>query len=313
MVMKNKNIANISNIFSSINEVDFIDVDSQFSFHEEKTVSYNQKNETTNSYDESLLKRSTWDDEEEELIDEKLIPKNTFKPIESVTINGNDENIGAKSLWDDEGDEDGLSEQEPHFKEIHVYNSCIPRDENFEDGISPKYFLTAVHSSGIMSVEEKIPDKFSKVVYDLNQIEEYGSSPEIMIVDYDTIFGLRLTSFIQYNSKFFSCDERVFFEALLIKYKAFGFKPFYWSKEIIFQELGIKKDRATKIINKMNALEILTTEVRKSVVNNRPQQITYFIINKSKIMELASEIYKEREDDNIMLNDLKKYLNIKKD
>ncbi|MDB0603088.1 hypothetical protein PL373_18540 [Tenacibaculum maritimum] len=300
-----KNRTEINNIFSSINEVDFIDVDSQFSLNEEKTVSHNQKNDTTNSYDENLLKRSTWDNEEEE-----TPSKDVFNSTNN-DINYNEENLSILSTWDDDDDE--LDIKEPFLKEIHVYNSCIPRDENFEDGISPKYFLTAVHSSGIMSVEEKIPDQFSKVVYDLNQIEEYGSSPEMMIVDYDTIFGLRLTSFLKYNSNFFSCDERVFFEALLIKYKAFVFKPFYWSKEIIFQELGIKKDRATKIINKMKALEILTTEVRKSVLNNRPQQITYFMINKSKIMELASEIYKEREDDNIMLNDLKKYLNIKKD
>lgn len=302
----------MKNVFGSLNEADFIDVDCQISIKEEKTVSHNQTNDTTNSYDESLLKRSTWDDEEE-LIDEELIPQNTFKPINSITTNSNEENVGTKSSWDYEEDEDELREEEPYLQEIHVYDPCKSKDENFEDGISPKYFLTAVYSSGIMSVEEKIPDQFSKVVYDLNKIEEYGSSPEMMIVDYDTIFGLRLTSFIKYNSTFFSCDERVFFEALLIKYKAFGSKPFYWSKEVIFQELGIKKDRATKIINKLKALEILATEVRKSVVNNRPQQITYFIINKSKIMELASEIYKEREDDNIILNDLKKYLNIKKD
>lgn len=297
----------MKNLFGSLNEADFIDVDNQFSITEEDTGSYLQTVDT-NSYDLSLLKRSTW--EEEEIIDVEPISKDESNSTISKT-NFDKINLMKTSSWDDEEEE--LNEQEPFLKEIHVYNSCISRDENFEDGISPKYFLTAVHSSGIMSVEEKIPDQFSKVVYDLNQIEEYGSSPEMMIVDYDTIFGLRLTSFLKYNSNFFSCDERVFFEALLIKYKAFGFKPFYWSKEIIFQELGIKKDRATKIINKMNALEILTTEVRKSVVNNRPQQITYFIINKSKIMELASEIYKEREDDNIMLNDLKKYLNIKKD
>lgn len=297
----------MKNLFRSLNEADFIDVDNQFSITEEDTGSYVQTVET-NSYDLSLLKRSTW--EEEEIIDVEPISKDESNSTISK-INFDEINLMKTSSWDDEEEE--LDKQEPFLKEIHIYDSCKTKDENFEDGISPKYFLTAVYSSGKMSTEDRIPDQFTKVVYDLNKIEEYGSSPEMMIVDYDTIFGLRLTSFLKYNSNFFSCDERVFFEALLIKHKAFGFKPFYWSKEIIFQELGIKKDRATKIINKMKALEILTTEVRKSVVNNRPQQITYFMINKSKIMELASEIYKEREDDNIMLNDLKKYLNIKKD
>ncbi len=225
-----------------------------------------------------------------------------------------DENTPQRrSFWDDEEGELVLSEKEPNMQEISLYDPCKSVDENFEKDSSPKHLLVRVESKGTCIIDTKIPDQFSKVIYDLNRIEEYGSTPEMLIVDFDSIFGLRLTSFIQYNSDFFTCDERVFFEALLIKFKNLNnFKPFYWSKEVIWQELGIKKDRASRIIKRFRELGIISTEVRKSVVNNRPQQVTYFNLHADKIMALLPQIFVDRED-SLIKRELKKYLNIREE
>ena len=180
-------------------------------------------------------------------------------------------------------------------------------DENFKDGTTQKYLLVRVSNSGGLDIERKIPDQFSKIVVDMNKIEEY-SLPEFGVVDYDSFFGTRLTSFIKYNSDFVSCDERVFLEALIIKYRCFDHKPFFWSKEVIFREVGIKKDRATKIIKKFQELGILTAEVKKDFINSRPQQITYFDLNAEKIVELIPKLFDDRDDDGFV-QELKRYLN----
>lgn len=199
---------------------------------------------------------------------------------------------------------------EPLFQEIKLYDPCKTREENFKDGITEKYFLFGVSCNGNISINTQLPDSFSKVVVDLNIIEEH-SVPEFAVVDYDCLFGVRMTSFIKYKSNFFTCDERVFFEALLIKYKAFGHVPFFWSKEVIWKEIGVKKDRATKISKRFSELGILNVEVKKSVVNGRPQQITYYEPIANRIIELVPEIFGERDDDDGFINELKRYVDYK--
>jgi len=198
------------------------------------------------------------------------------------------------------------------LEEIHLYNPSKPMAENFNDGNHSKYLLVKAKSNGDLCIENRIPDQFSKVVVNLNTIEEY-SVPEMFIIDYDTIFGVRLTSFIKYDNKFFTCDERVFFETLLIKYKSFSFKPFYWSREKMWSELGIKKDRAGKIIDKLKKLEFISTQVKKRVINNRPQQVTYFDLNSTKIIESLPKIFSNKHDidEPIIISELKKYLNVR--
>ncbi len=202
------------------------------------------------------------------------------------------------------------SAEEKWIKEIKLYDPCKCFYENFEDGSTQKYLLVSVSNFGRLDIERKIPDQFSKIVVDINKMEEY-STPEFFVVDYDSFFGTRLTSFIKYNSDFISCDERVFLEALIIKYRGFGYMPFFWSKEVIHRELGIKKDRASRIIKKFKELGILTTEVKKSLLDGRPQQITYFDLNSEKIIELLPKMFGDRDDDGFE-QELKQYLNYTK-
>lgn len=255
------------------------------------------------------LKRSSW---------EVTIPQETHKNLTtSVDINPYQDYENLRSKWTNEEDSFNSKNLPKHsyhdenVKEVNLYDFTKSFDENFEHDKSYKYMLIRVDtwkSVGIINPTENfLPTPQSKCLIDFDKAEEY-SSLEFGLIDYDTIFGTRFTTFIKYNSDFFACDERVLFEGILIKFKAFGFKPFYWSKEVIFKETGIKKDRATKIINRFVELGIISTEVRKSKIGNRPQQITYYTPHSDKIIDLVPEIFKGREEIQIVENDLDKYL-----
>lgn len=214
--------------------------------------------------------------------------------------------------WDNEEDEKPIQKLPYNFKEIKLFDFNKSHEENFEEDLGTKYILIKVEKGSKFGM---VDDNYSfdtmitpqsKCCINFEKAEDYGGV-EFIPIDYDSIFGVRFTSFMKYNSNFFNCDERVIFEALLIKFKAFDFKPFYWSKEVIFKETGIKKDRATKIIDRFVGLGIVSKEVRKSVVNNRPQQITYYTLNSDNILELKHQIYNER-DWSIADKDLEKYL-----
>jgi hypothetical protein len=202
-----------------------------------------------------------------------------------------------------------FDEDSPYFMEIPLYNHNLSREDNFSDGTNKKYILVGVDQHGQFSIDEVrsvIPDQFSKCLVKLGDFEEH-SEMEFLVVDYNSLFGTRLTTFIKYDSAFFSCDERVFFEALLIKYKAHEFKPFFWSREVIYQELGIKKDRANRIISRFESLGILSKEVKKRVSNGRPQQVTYFNVIGEAVMDLLPQIFGDRDLCELQ-HDIEKYL-----
>lgn len=234
----------------------------------------------------------------------------------------NDENINEEQIsfnrsyeydeYEDEEEEELIEELPVNFKEIKLFNFDKSHEENFEDDSEIKYILIKVEKDSKFGM---VDDNYSfdtmitpqsKCCINFEKAEGYGGL-EFIPIDFDSIFGIRFTSFMKYNSDFFNCDERVIFEALLIKFKAFDFKPFYWSKEVMFKETGIKKDRATKIIERFVSLNIVSKEVRKSMVNNRQQQITYYTVNSDSILELTHQIYNER-DWRIVDADLEKYL-----
>lgn len=186
------------------------------------------------------------------------------------------------------------------FEEFQLYDHSLSPDENFEKGHDSKFIMIEVTKDKVLSVKDStnlLPTPHSKCIIDLKKVTRY-SDFEFLPIDYDPFFGVRLLSFINYNSDFFTCDERVMFEFLLIKFKSHNFKPFYWSKEKIYEEAGIKKDRATKILDKFIKLGIITKEVRKSFVDNRPLQINYFDLNAAAIIEIVSEMFIPNEEKN---------------
>lgn len=195
------------------------------------------------------------------------------------------------------------------FQEIELYDNHKCFDENFEIGADKKYILLEINKNKEFALKDFgdiIPNSQTKCIIDIEKVEDF-SSLEFISYDYDTLFGLRLLSFIKYKSDFFTCDERVMFEAMLIKFRRFDFKPFYWSFNKIYEELGIKKDRATKIIKKLISLGIISQKLVKTFIDNRPLQINYYDLNPERILSLISSIYHERENVNLE-TEIKKYL-----
>lgn len=202
-----------------------------------------------------------------------------------------------------------LEEEEPIV--LEVYNHDLTLEENFPPGKVSKYICIKVHKNGEMLVMDdnyyESPltgaDKFILRADEYSQFDTY-------MVDYDTIFGTRFLRFMQYNDVF-DCQERVFFEALLIKFKKSDFKNFYWSKTKIKDELGIKPDKAESIIKRFKKMGFLKTALIKSMdeVKKRPQQVTYFTLDAKKVIEILPSLYKEDAEYNFPLHrDIIKYL-----
>ncbi len=242
------------------------------------------------------------------------LTKTTFESVEKSNL----ENRNFQYEFENDDFEDDDFEEEidrysielPYgYQEIELYDNQKTFDENFEKGNGTKYILIEIGKDkkfSIGSMASVIPTPQTKCIIDIEKVEDY-SSLEIIPVDYDSFFGLRLLSFQKYKSDFFLCDERVMFETFLIKYQRFDFKPFYWSLNKVFEEVGIKKDRATAIIEKFIKLGIASKELVKTQIDNRPQQINYYDLNTDRIIELIPEIYLERDSVNLE-TEIKKYL-----
>ena len=216
--------------------------------------------------------------------------------------------------------ENNLQESIPNYEEetedleelidVPLYDLTLDSEENFQDGIETKYILLPINKDGVVNETSFTPllNAGGKIIISndkLRQNMDYVT--DFFVVDYNTMFGLRLLVFQKYNIKFFSCDERIFFETLLIKFHAFRFKPFYISYSTIFNELGIKKDRAVTISRKFQKLGFLKTEIITSSIEGKPSQVTYYHLDTDKIIELLPQIYIEEHHEEID-RDIKKYL-----
>lgn len=214
------------------------------------------------------------------------------------------------TLFEDNNYDEDKEFHQNEITEVNLYDLSLTHEENFEDGEITKYILLPIDRDGFLSENSFSPliNAGAKIVMNSEQFSKNSENLlDFMVLDYDTIFGLRLLTFQKYNSSFFSSDERVFFEALLIKFHSFKFKPFYVSYPTIHKELGIKKDRAITISRKFQKLGFLKSEIKTSRINDRPSQVTYYDIDTDVILELLPKIFKDR-DLNDIRNDIKKYL-----
>jgi hypothetical protein len=194
--------------------------------------------------------------------------------------------------------------------EIELYDETKLFDENFEDGSEVKYILLPIYKNNSDDDYNytKLLNAGSKVLMNREKyLEDCAEGLRFFVVDQNSIFGLRLLSFQKYESRFFTCDERVFFETLIIKYKLFGYIPFFYSFAVIFRELGIKKERATSIVKKFKKHGILTSEVITTSLDGRPSQITYFNVDANQLINLIPSIFKQ-EHQELALEEITKYL-----
>lgn len=199
--------------------------------------------------------------------------------------------IEVEKFKSDEFDDDNNDDE---FDEFKLYDNYLTFAENFEDGEEVKYILVPIYKNPENHYDDFTPllNAGAKVIMNKKHIlEDYSEGLNYIVLDYDSIFGLRLLSFQKYNSTFFSCEERVFFETIIIKYKSFRYQKFYYSYPKIYEELGLKKDKANAIVKKFTDLGILNSEIQTTLITNRPSQITYYELNVEKIIELIPKIY----------------------
>ncbi|MDR7208409.1 hypothetical protein [Flavobacterium piscis] len=210
---------------------------------------------------------------------------------------------------DDEELYDYEDDNDDRIVEVKLYDLSLTHDENFEDEETMKHILLPINRDGFMGNSfTPLTNAGSKIVMDSKKfVANSENIMDFMVLDYDTMFGLRLLTFQRYNSTFFSCDERIFFETLLIKFHSYGFKSFYISYPTVQKELGIKKDRLITISKKFHNLGIATTEIKKSFINGRASQITYYNIDAYRIIELLPNIYNNKYLPQIT-NEMEEYL-----
>lgn len=178
--------------------------------------------------------------------------------------------------------------------EIIFYDESKQFDENFLDGSTVKYVLLPIYKDNSYDKKDytKLLNAGSKVLLNRKKVmDKFSEGLNYFVLDYDPFFGLRLLSFQKYKPHFFNCEERILFETLLIKFHQFKFKGFFYSYNTISNELGIKRDRANTIIRKFIKIGFLSCNVKTSQINKRPSQITYYLINANKVIELIPEIY----------------------
>lgn len=180
------------------------------------------------------------------------------------------------------------------FKKIELYDFNKTFDENFLEGDEDKYIVIKISKKdnkiGVMT-----PDVHSLC---LSNPEKLIESEELkyLIWDYDTIFGTRYNVFKRYDTNFFDCQERVFFEALIINYKRNRFKNFRWEKSKIGYELGIKRKKLDSIITRFQELGIIDSAIAKmtkKTKNSRNSIGFHFSVNSQRIIELLPEIFSD--------------------
>ena len=94
----------------------------------------------------------------------------------------------------------------------------------------------------------------------------------------------------RYNFNFFSLEEVVFFEYLVVKAPLFKFQEFYHSTATIAKEIGIKRSKLESIINKFGKMGLLKVEVKGF------PKVKHFTVNFEKISFYLPQIYQSAEN-----------------
>lgn len=110
----------------------------------------------------------------------------------------------------------------------------------------------------------------------------------------ESLFSIYLLNIKRYNPNV-EPDKRIFFEALIIKAISFG-KEYYLTREMILNEMGIKKDRAKALVNDFKELGLITVQVRKSTQDGLPRQKTYFTVHPERIIETSKILFRDNTE-----------------
>ena len=94
----------------------------------------------------------------------------------------------------------------------------------------------------------------------------------------------------RYNFSFFTLEEVVFFEYLVVKAPLFKFREFYHSTATIAKEIGIKRSKLESIITKFGKMGLLQVEVKGF------PKVKHFSVNFEKISFFLPKIYQSAEN-----------------
>ncbi len=98
-------------------------------------------------------------------------------------------------------------------------------------------------------------------------------------------FAVNIRKLQRYNFEFFTTEEAVFFEYIIVKTIYNGGGEYYHSSQEIRRETGIKRSALNTIIERFKALGILKVEV-KGMPN-----IKYFWVEYRRVIELLPQIF----------------------
>lgn len=215
----------------------------------------------------------------------------------------NDLYNGKKWYYNEDCFDDTLTD------EIQLYNQALAYEDNFSDGEKIKFMLLPLFKDEKDNDTNFTPllNAGGKVIMNRKELAgTYSEDFHYIIVDYNSIFGLRLLSFQRYND-YFSCDERVLFETFLIKFHSFKFKEFYMSNNTIYKELGIKETRAKSIIQKFIELGLITKTVKQQFIKDFPSKVSYYFVNAENVINFLPKIF---DEDHLyeVEKDIQKYL-----
>lgn len=174
---------------------------------------------------------------------------------------------------------------------IKLYDFNLLFEENFLHDDEDKHIVIRISAK-----DNKIDLMFDKSSVCLSSPKKLlqVSKLHFLIWDYDSIFGTRYNIFKLYNKDFFDCQERVFFESLIIKFKRNKFTPFRWEKTKIGMELGIKRNKRDSIIKRFKELGIIKTATLKSIKNKNGFENSYFFnLDCQRIYDLLPTIFSE--------------------
>lgn len=108
------------------------------------------------------------------------------------------------------------------------------------------------------------------------------------------LFSINLLNFSKYKPDI-ECDKRILFEALLIKMLYFK-GTFYYSKNRILRELGLKRTKVERLIQDFIDIGYIQKQVKSSRHEGNPRQITYYTVIPENVVRTAQLLYKDSKD-----------------
>lgn len=172
-----------------------------------------------------------------------------------------------------------------------LYDHNKTKEENFDEG--RHYALLKITKDNIhVEDPKKIFDPDTNYLTKSDEVFTDEVALDVLYMDTyeNSAHAVILKNFIRYSS-FFGCEERVFFEALLVKHKAFE-GEFTFSIPQCEKELGIKRSKRETIVERFIELGIIETG-QAGIPYDQMRTITQFKVNIPKVIELIPKIYDE--------------------